>query len=351
MTKNPLTINVTHDILLVVEKNKHINTKTQKEKGFLFMNNNNTVVSKCQGIPADKEYKFFKEVWQGENIVDTVKMTHEPKSHIKKISKTHFRIWEWKKRIINKKEVWIRELSHDVFEFENHKARNGIMSYRTLRKKFVDLRQLIATNFSGAENEIFITLTYEGEKQTNDSKQIHNDFRKFFQRLKRDPKYADKDLGYIVIVEPHASGNWHLHLLLKSMNGKSIREADYKALGGYLCKVWGQGYVKAEELNCDHIGAYFIAYLSGMELSAAEVKKYQQEKDIIEKNGKKYIKGERLKYYPEYMKIYRQSYNIIQPTITKGEAIPDNFRRIYNESFKFATADIDFFVTKEQYKK
>ena len=311
-------------------------------------NNYSIVVTKCQA-PKYEEYKYFKEVWQGDRIVDTVRMTKIPESHIKKVSKTHYRVWEWNQRVINGKEVWIKELSLDTFEFENHKERNGIMSYRTLRKKFVDLRQLIATNFSGAENEIFLTLTYA--EQTNDPVKIHSDFKNFWLRLKRDPKYIDKDLGYIVIVEPHASGNWHMHMLLKSMDAKSLREANYDALGAYIHKIWREGYVTAEELNCDHIGAYFIAYLSGMELTASEVEKYKDEHDIIEKNGKKYIKGERLKYYPEYMKVYRQSDNIKKPLLTNGETPAKDYRRIYTESFKFATENTDFVVTKEQHKK
>ena len=193
---------------------------------------------------------------------------------------------------------------------------NGVMrNKRSLRMIFKKLRQLINTNFTDDESEtqLFITLTYKENMQ--DDKKLHKDFKDFFARLKRHVK--EHELAYISIVEPQGRGAWHVHLLLKTLNqpGLFIPHQDIE-------KLWGHGATRTERLQADNLGSYFVAYLSNAELSDAKIEALEvSDEDIKEQDGKKYLKGIRLKWYPDYMQIYRHSRNIKQPSISNNPDI------------------------------
>jgi len=309
------------------------------------MSNNITNFSRCQAeeIPEDITYKYYKEVHQA-NVVDVVKLSWEPWCAITKIdANTYYK----NKRVKIDGETIIYVDDSEVYEFmpKDNETGEHMRNRRSLRRIFVTLRQLICTNFVGAQNEQFITLTYEGDKQTNDPKILHKDFKNFWDRLKR--RYLGRDLSYISIVEPHASGNWHIHLLVKSNDGEPLIMH-----GNELYSVWRNGYVTVEDIKSDNIGAYFIAYFTNMELSSPEdIAKYEGEEDIKEKNGKKYIKGKRLDFYPDNMMIYRMSDNILRPSVTHGEPLRSELKQTYASTVKMTTAEgHDLYITTEQHK-
>jgi hypothetical protein len=117
-------------------------------------------------------------------------------------------------------------------------------------------------------------------------------------------------------------------------------------------KLWGQGYVTVEDLkSVDHIGAYFIAYFSNMEVADEDLDKYPG--DIKEKNGKKYIKGKRLDFYPDYMKIYRSSKNLKKPEHI--EEISSDYNMTFEVTYKLTAEDesgntSDSCINKQQHK-
>jgi hypothetical protein len=290
------------------------------------MSNYSTAVKKYQGaLPKKKHYKFTKMI-KCNNVIDVVRMTVEPKCVIKKLSKTEF--------------VHIKtgEVKNIMPKVDGNQMRNR----RSLRVIFRELRQLITTNFEGLDCEAFATMTYA--EQTNDPKKILKDLDRFNHRLKR----AFPNIGYIHIVEPHASGNFHIHSLLKNITGAQLN-IDFVEV----YDMWQHGWCTVDNLNnVDNIGAYFIAYFSNMEIPDEDLHKYHD--DIIEKNGKKFIKGKRLDYYPDYMKIYRNSKNLKKPeSVTE---IPSNYYKTYEDTFQFAFTDEkgntgDMYVKKEQHKK
>jgi hypothetical protein len=146
-----------------------------------------------------------------------------------------------------------------------------------------------------------------------DAKRLDSDFNKFIKRLKHNN--PEHEFGYIAIVEPQERGAWHVHLLLKTLNQQTlyIHHAEME-------KLWGHGATRTEQLKCDNIGSYFIAYLSNAELSDDAINAMEvAENDIVIKDGKKYLKGSRLKWYPDYMKIYRNSRNLKKPGKHKGD--------------------------------
>jgi hypothetical protein len=254
-------------------------------------------------------------------------MTRKPKCTAKKLSKNEY---------VN---IKTGEVKNFMPKLKGVQFRN----IRSLKMIFKNLRQLITTNYEGADNEIFLTLTYK--EQHNDPKKIYKDLDTFNKRLRR----AVPDIGYIHIVEPHESGNFHIHSLLKRCDGEPFDFMDYKQFH----KMWGHGYVTVEALNnVDNIGAYFIAYFSNMEIEEKDLDKYQD--DIKEKNGKKYIKGKRLDYYPDYMYIYRNSRNLKKPE-TVGE-IEDDYKKTYEAAYKITTTDnagnpTETYLKKEQHKR
>ena len=236
---------------------------------------------------------------KGMSILDVVRTSFVPKCHIKKISKTEYMKGNYKEdgTFLTDGEVY-------TFAEKEQHMRNR----RSLRQIFRTLRQLIATNFKGGDSELFLTLTYA--QQTNDPEQIHNDLKKFWLRL----KYKHDTLKYIAIVEPHATGMFHIHMLLADTTGSPLFIPWEE-----LKESWGLGMIEIDRLqDIDHMGAYFIAYFSNLELTPDEVTLYEEQDDIIEKDGKKYIKGKRLDFYPEHMRIYRHSRNCDKPTKLTG---------------------------------
>ena len=236
---------------------------------------------------------------EGYSILDLVRTSFVPSCHIKKISKSEYLKGHYREdgSFLSDGEVY-------TFAEKEEHMRNR----RSLRQIFRTLRQLIATNFKGGDSELFLTLTYA--VQHNDPERIHTDLKKFWLRL----KYKYPALKYIAIVEPHASGMFHVHMLLADTTGAPLFIPWEE-----LKETWGLGAIEIDRLeDIDHMGAYFIAYFSNLELSPDEVKLYESQGDVIEKEGKKYIKGKRLDYYPEHMRIYRHSRNCEKPNKITG---------------------------------
>ena len=193
----------------------------------------------------------------------------------------------------------------EVKEYEH--TINRSEGVNSLRKTFNRLRELINANFEGAPNELFITLTYKGSLQTRDTKRVYKDFNKFMKRF----KYRYKDLttiDYINVLEPHESGNFHMHALLRFNDLEKIYIPNED-----LRSIWGNGFVTVQSLKgVDNIGAYVSAYLSDIEVP--EGREYTGNSECVEKDvhgqKKKFVKGARLIFYPVGVKIYRKSKGI-----------------------------------------
>lgn len=195
----------------------------------------------------------------------------------------------------------------------------------SLKRTFRNLRNLINSNVVNVKNCQWITLTY-AENMRN-VKRLYNDFEKFHKRY----KYYMRSLGfekfeYISVVEPQGRGAWHIHLLY-IFNVKAPYVTNEK-----LRKIWSYGFVKITSLNnVDNVGAYLTAYLGDIPLDelcdilnvSEEQKKLLngQNNDNsngnikVDCNGKKYIKGGRLHFYPSNMNLYRCSRGIKRPIV------------------------------------
>lgn len=197
----------------------------------------------------------------------------------------------------------------EIREFE--RTDNRSQGLNSLRKTFNRLRELINTNFCGDPCELFITLTYRGDLQTNDTKRVYDDFKKFMMRLKYKYKNTTT-IDYINVLEPHATGNFHMHVLMRFNDLDSIYIPNAE-----LAEIWGQGFVTIQSLKgVDNIGAYLSAYLADIEVPEDRAKNLEGHPDLVEKevNGKKkkFLKGARLVFYPTGVNIYRKSKGIVE---------------------------------------
>ena len=192
---------------------------------------------------------------------------------------------------------------------ESEKRTDNLDSVRRTMKR---LRRLIGANFVSNEinrkDQLWITLTYREDVNATDKNSpeiVYKDFKRFIRKLRE--KY-NPTIEYIAVLEPQASGRWHLHVLMKTMNNSKlyISNSDIE-------KLWGKGFTSTKRLkNSDNVSAYVMAYVSNIEIDL-------KSSDKGKANSKKVIKGGRLSFYPKGIRIYRRSRNLVDPKIQKGQ--------------------------------
>lgn len=219
-------------------------------------------------------------------------------------------------RKISKDEM-VNTLTGKVVKIHHVKNRADPKNYQSLRSTFKRLKRLIGANFSGGKSELWLTLTYK-ESPMKDPQRLYADFKRLMRRLRR---VTGKDLAYIVVIEPQASGSLHAHILMKTLD-KSTLYIENKAVA----QAWDQGFVNVRRLsNADNTGAYLMAYLSDVDLNNLEGNfDSKNDKD----QPKKIVKGGRLGLYPVGMQIYRRSRKgLVEPTKIKAskEEIQDKY--------------------------
>lgn len=178
-----------------------------------------------------------------------------------------------------------------------------------LKKSFKRNRDLINCNFTGADNELFVTLTYADRKRGKNIKAVNADFDRFLKRLKRKTHTITTSLVWFSALEPQADGTWHMHCLLKWRDRNRIFIANKK-----LAKLWGCGFTKTTAINnISNIGAYLTAYLTNIivdptadNMTKQSTKWTINHKHMVEKGG-------RLGYYHAFTHVGRHSRNCEQP--------------------------------------
>lgn len=197
----------------------------------------------------------------------------------------------------------------EIKEFAH--SENRQQNLNSLRQTFKKLRYLINNNFTGQGNELHVILTYK--ENMTDTKRLHEDFEKFFKRLRYQYK-KETSIDYLTVVEPQGRGAWHFHALMRfnELDKVYIKNKDLRAL-------WGLGFVTIKSLkDVDNIGAYLSAYLADVELTEenilhAAAQHLEIQEKVVEGKEKKFIKGGRLHMYPPGMNLYRKSKGILEP--------------------------------------
>lgn len=237
-------------------------------------------------------------------------------ARIRKLSKTQYLVLE----------------TGEIKDFELSETRDN--NINSLRQTFKKLSYLINANFSGKKNELWVTLTYERNEQ--DLEVVRRDFDRFMKRFRR--RYADKGkIEFIKVLEPQERGAWHMHMLVKFVDRKSIYipnkfDDENNPLDAPLFEDWGQGWVNVQRPEqTDNIGAYVTAYLRDVlvhDATEEELKKYAFKKGVTdiesmdEFGETTKIKGGRLSMYPVGMNVFSKS---------KGMKYPERIETTYFE--------------------
>ena len=229
------------------------------------------------------------------------------------------------------KDQYILNETGEVKDYQH--GENRACNVSSLKQTFSKIRHYINNNFTGAKNELFVTLTY-AENMT-DVKRLYRDIDVFMKRLKR----RFPGIEYFLVVEPQARGAWHCHILMKDTSSKKLYIPNSE-----MERLWGHGWTTTKRLNhCDNIGAYLSAYLADIELSEyinlTGVPDHIEIRDVEmrDENGslvsKRMVKGGRCYLYPSGMNIFRHSRGIVPPSSEKmtysrvkeivGDATPD----------------------------
>lgn len=254
-----------------------------------------------QTIPFNRPVRSWH---LGENIIEVVSQDFKSDSlkKFRKISKEHY----------------IDLSCGEILDYKINENRSQNLG--SMRKTIHNIRRTINANFSGGENELFITLTYSENMQ--DTKKLYNDFKHFWVNFKK--KFSDKYSGleYINVIEPQERGAWHCHVLIKCDIGQVLYVPNDDIFDCWYRKGW----TKTKRIKgIDNIGAYLSAYLTDIEINndnmmdilpalGSHTEVIAKE---IEEDGKtvtkRFIKGGRLKFYGSMTNIIRCSRGIVKP--------------------------------------
>ena len=200
---------------------------------------------------------------------------------------------------------------------------------RTMRQ----LRRLISANFSGGKDELWVTLTYSkniNAKHQDDTKIVYRDFKSFIRKVRS----KIGKIEYITVLEPQASGRWHMHDLFKTNDNSRLYVKN-----SVMEKLWGKGFTSTKRLsNRDNVAAYVMAYVTNLRIDNGMSKKRD-------------IKGARIYLYPKGTKIYRRSKGSVDPKTIKATT-----KRKLNKVYKLTKenkrgAYEQVFVIKSKNKK
>ncbi len=285
----------------------------------------------------------------------------------------------------------IKNLSKDEFvnlstgEVKKRRhSENRFQSPKSVRKSINSLMDLIRCNASNHANCKWITLTYREEM--TDCKRVFKDNKAFLRKLRsylRKQKLPESksDFKFIAVAEPQGENHdnsWHIHLLLIfDSKAPFVSNQD-------IADLWGYGITDTHKVyDADTLALYFRAYLSDVEyvddnnsddsaeisidiLSEYEREQLEKAKDgvsnanIVTKNvggvNKKFIKGERLKYYPTGMPLYSCSRGMKRPTVERVvnkdiKVKLKNYYMSFRQSFIIGDKDKGNIVDKRYFQK
>lgn len=196
----------------------------------------------------------------------------------------------------------------------------------SFNKSFSNLSDKICANFTGEDNELFVTLTFDGLAMTMDGLDSIGDFKftkdmkhnkqvatyaksklkAFFQRLNRKFNKGNCKLIHIVIMEPQGNGVPHYHVLLKLLNATTFKLSTME-----LERLWKQGEVNVESLkNITSLPAYFHVHLTDVPVEDAS-NQDKEDHEVVRRavNGKEksFLKGARLQYFPHDINYFSTS--------------------------------------------
>lgn len=247
---------------------------------------------------------------------------------------------------------------------ERKKSVNRYQTPKSVRKSINRLMDLIKCNATEPSHCKWITLTYS--EAMTDHKRVYEDGKMFLRRLQ---KYlnnneeifdSQKSFKRITVVEPQGEthdNSWHLHILL-------IFDVPAPFISNErIAELWKQGITDTHKVyDAEGLALYFKAYLSDIEYTEEPVVDglVDEPKNVVEKNvngwNKKFIKGERLKFYPTGMPLFSASREMKRPVVEKisnKEAMErvDDCHMVYRETYVIGDEKKGNIIDKRYYRK
>ena len=255
---------------------------------------------------------------------------------------------------------------------ERKKTTSRYQSPKSVRKSINRLMDLIRCNAINKTHCKWLTLTYADVM--TDHKKVYEDGKMFIRRLQRylnksvEIFESQKKFKRITIAEPQGenhNNSWHLHILLIFDVPAPFIENDV------IVKLWGQGITDTHKVyDADGLALYFKTYLSDVEYEEDDKEKEENNTDndeedntksaivekIVDGESKKFIKGERLKYYPTGMPLFSASRGMERPVVEKisnKEAMErvNDCKMVYRETYVIGDEDKGNIIDKRYYKK
>lgn len=191
-------------------------------------------------------------------------------------------------------------------------------------------------SFNGRGSELMLTLTFKDKMK--DIKLLNRHFENFKRRLKTYFKGILK-FEYIVIREPHLSGDWHIHMLFKYEVEKPSDKIP-KTIGEWsslITEKWQQGMVNIQIIEeVPQLAPYLTSHLMDLKVdeNGEEIELFSNSH-----SSKTVAKNQRLNLYPNNMRIYSYSEGFKKPlkeymrySDCKRE-YEDEYEKNYNNSF------------------
>ena len=233
------------------------------------------------------------------NNVDIRYAKRSENNTIQRKEQTSFPTIEKVKRI--DKDTYLDPITNKEKKYKHNTERtqNELTFYRTRR----ELNWLILNNFAGGNQEIFLTLTYTD--MLLNTTVLSTDFRNYMKRVGNQLK-GNCSFEYIVIKEPHLSGSWHMHVLLRC--NKEIT-TEIKLI---LENKWKNGAIHTQAITqVNKLAAYLTSHLTNLIIDSDGVDSITI--DYSTMTTKNIIKNARLGLYPMQFRIYSSSKNIKKP--------------------------------------
>lgn len=130
---------------------------------------------------------------------------------------------------------YINLLTGEVLQY----TQNDIKTRDAINKSMKKVEKLLKNNFTGADNELFITLTTKDE--TTDFDTIKGYYTKFWKKLTRKNNQLQ---GVCVFEMQQTRNSWHIHLMIKDMGHKYLYIQN-----SYIEEIWGRGFCKTSRIN------------------------------------------------------------------------------------------------------
>ena len=148
-------------------------------------------IKRVDNSEAKNNSKSVVTVKKTGDIIEIKHASSEARQNIEKIDKDHY-------VIVSTGEV--KEVNHSEKRIENTES---------IKQSMKNLRDLINCNCTEPDNCLWLTLTYKENMQNQ--KQLYEDVKKFFMRLRY---HLEEEFEYITTIEPQARGAYHAHVIL-----------------------------------------------------------------------------------------------------------------------------------------